>query len=155
MDDYILTKGNIGEFICQISSELEEHGEMKLKISQNNIGKWGMARLWRSWMSIIADHMAANCVTMPLYIPDSGEPHGNRPFNSNDAHELFTYRFMPADKNGNRKSWAKSNDNAEVADKGERWFALMQVDEWAVEKGIALPHPAGSEFESLTNEMRR
>lgn len=116
-------------------------------VSQGN-GKWGMARLWRSWMKITADYMAANGAKMPLMTREDGSWYGSRPFNEKDAHELFTAQWLGVDENGNRLSWKKS-EGENVADKGQRFIAMMRHQDWCIEKGIALPKPRNSELHEL------
>lgn len=110
-------------------------------------GKWSMARLWRKWMSETASYMANRGSVMPLMTREDGSWYGSRPFNADDAHELFTSQWLGVDSSGNRLSWAKSGDNA--ADKGQRFIAMLRHQDWCVQKGIMLTMPRDSEFNDL------
>ena len=99
--------------------------------------------------------MARNGATMPLCMKN-GAPWGSRPFNSDDAHELFTMTFMPVGSNGLRKSWvlhSDSNNQCEAADIGERLYAMTAMHEWATERGIALPTREDSEYYKLKHNQ--
>lgn len=144
----------------EISSYVCDHfdnggGALKFVITESNgNGKVGMLRLWRKWMSITADFMAANGVTMPLMLDKDGKPYGKRPFNANDAHELFTSQWLGLDQSGKRLSWVMSEgDN--VADKGQRFIAMMRHQNWCIEKGISLPKPRNSEFSELEQQQNQ
>lgn len=122
-----------------------------VELSTGKVGKWGMARLWRSWMSSIAEYMANNGAVMPLVMGKDGSYKKTRPFNAEDAHELFTYHCLGEDENGNRLSWSKSgHDGMRPATKGERLHAMRQVEQWALERGIKLFNPQDSEYNQLT-----
>jgi hypothetical protein len=119
---------------------------VKITIEQHDesIGKWGMTRMWRSWMSSTAEFMAANGSVMPLMTKKDGSWYGKRPFNEQDAHELFTSVHLGNDNKGNRLSWAKSGDD--IADKGQRFLACLKHEQWMVDKGIKFLIPKESEF---------
>ena len=95
-------------------------------------------------MASTAEFMAANGVTMPLMIKGNGEHYGKRPFNADDAHELFTSQWLGNDAQGNRLSWAKSGDN--IADKGQRFNAMLKHEQFMIERGIKHMMPRESEF---------
>ena len=153
MSELVVTTHNLQDAFNQITKELEENPAIVVKISSAYEGKWGMSRLWRSWMATTAQFMAQNGVTQPLYIDSKGIAHGSRPFNEKDAHELFTMRWLGTDENGNRLSWAKSNkEGRRKADKGERYHAMCKHEEWCLERGIALMKPRNSEFEQIRKE---
>jgi hypothetical protein len=117
-------------------------------------GKWGMARIWRSWMSSTADYMAARGAVMPLCTKPDGSWYGERPFNKEDAHELFTYQLLGADKDGNRLSWSREGrEGMRPATKGERFLAMVKHEQWALERGIRLFKPAESEYAQLEREQ--
>ena len=154
MKDYILTKSNINEFFNDIQQELEKDPAIVISSQSANTGKWGMARLWRSWMGTTAKFMSSNGVTMPLMIKVDGNQFGKRPFNEVDAHELFTSIHLGTCENGIRLSWRKSGEgNGRPATKGERWDALRRHENWCVEKGIILLKPRNSEYEQLTQQQ--
>lgn len=150
-----VSKENVSQFIEKIKAYVEKHGLVSATIEKHeSIGKWGMSRLWRKWMSQTADFMAKNGVTMPLMIDKSGRHYGSRPFNAEDAHELFTSQWLGVDKNGSRLSWAKSDhDGMKAATKGERFLAMQRHQSWCIEKGIDLFIPADSEFMELEKEQ--
>lgn len=138
----------------QVSGHVIDHfesggGALKFAITESNgNGKWGMARLWRKWMDITATFMAHNGAVMPLMIDKDGNPYGSRPFNANDAHELFTSQWLGLNEKGERLSWKKS-EGVNTADKGQRFVAMMKHENWCVEKGINLPKPRNSELAEL------
>ena len=72
MKDYQLTRHNLEEVFNELQSMLEEKPVIVLSAQDGNTGKWGMARLWRAWMSTTAKFQAANGVTMPLMISSKG-----------------------------------------------------------------------------------
>lgn len=154
MKDYPVTKRNLHEFMNEIQSELDEYPALIVSTQQANTGKWGMARLWRAWMQSTADFMANNGVTMPLMFDANGNAYGKRPFNAQDAHELFTRQHLGVDENGERLSWAK-NGNQRKATKGERFNALQRHEAWASERGIILFKPRGSEYDQLEKEQNK
>jgi len=135
-----------------------ESGEIKFPVdvstSKDGIGKWSMSRLWFAWMNSVAKWMSAQGVTMPLAVRASGELYGRRPFNADDAHELFSMQLLGCDADGTRLSWAKSpHDGMRVATKGERLHAMLRMEVWATDRGIVLLNPRDSEYRKLTQEM--
>lgn len=138
----------------EIQIELEEYPLLIVNTQQMNTGKWGMAKLWRAWMETTAKFMADNGVSMPLMYDKSGKPYGSRPFNANDAHELFTRQHLGVDERGDRLSWAK-NGTQRKATKGERFNALQRHEAWASERGIILFKPRGSEYDKLEQEQNQ
>ena len=153
MQDYQLTEYNLPEYIIYLQEMLKETPVILMSGKDANTGKWGMSRLWRSWMSTTADFMAGNGVTQPLYIDSKGNFHGKRPFNKEDAHELFTYNWMGTDSDGRRLSWAKKDSKERrAATKGERYHAMKLHEQWAIEKGIILINPIDSEYRELQQE---
>jgi len=151
--EYQLTAHTLAEVFNGIQNQLNEDGFLIVTVQKPNTGKWGMARLWRQWMTTTAKFMAENGCTMPHYQTKSGDMVGSRPFNASDAHELFTSRWLGLDENGKRLSWSKSGDeDKRAATKGERFNAMRLHDQWALEKGITLLQPRGSEYEQLQNQ---
>jgi len=154
--DYQLTNHNIEGFFKEVQNELKEHPVIIVTTQNASIGKWGMARLWRSWMSTTADYMAANGCIMPLMLKFDGGHYGKRPFNKGDAHELFTCQHLGVDAAGIRLSWAKKDhDGMRAATKGERFNALFKHEIWATERGIILFKPRGSEYDKLEQEQNK
>lgn len=125
-----------------------------VKISDGNIGKWGMARLWRKWMATTAEYMAGQGCVMPLMIGKDGKHFGQRAFNAEDAHELFGHKWLGVDANGDRLSWSKQGrDGLRPATKGERFLAMQQHERWATERGIRILKPRKSEYCQLEQEQ--
>lgn len=154
MKEYQVSSHNLQKFMDEIQSELEEYPLLIVSTQQMNTGKWGMAKLWRAWMESTAKFMAGNGVSMPLMYDKNGNPYGSRPFNANDAHELFTRQHLGVDESGERLSWAK-NGTQRKATKGERFNALQRHEAWASEKGIILFKPRGSEYDKLEQEQNQ
>ena len=154
MKDFALTKGSFEGFFNEIQNELEVNPLIVVTTQSGETGKWGMARLWRSWMGSTAKFMAANGATMPLMIGKGGRNFGKRPFNADDAHEAFTSRCLGVDANGTRLSWSKKGrDGMRPATKGERFNALRKHEVWCVERGIQIINPRDSEYNQLAEEQ--
>ena len=94
MPDLMVTRGNLDEAMALIQDEIERNHVALVSVSSGTTGKWGMSRLWRSWMNSVAKWMASQGVTMPLAVKASGELYGARPFNADDAHELFSMQLQ-------------------------------------------------------------
>ena len=153
MSDYQITKETAAKTLQEAISGLESGKLYDVSINERNIGKWSLSRLWRAWMSDIAKWMSANGATMPLVIGANGEFSGQRSFNADDAHELFSVMTLGTDKDGNRLSWSKSGrDGCRPASKGERVLAMQRVEAWSSERGIKLLNPADSELRKIKNE---
>ena len=120
-------------------------------IEEPSSGSMSMKNLWWSWMQTTAAFMAGNGVTMPLMINARGEYYGSRPFDKNDAHELFTSKWMGTDENGKRYSWKVRNpaENERIATKSMRLHAMEEHQCWCVKRGIKLLNPEDSEFRKL------
>ena len=147
MKDYVVTEDTIEDVVAILKEELQTTNGLLLTTQDPSIGKWGMAKLWRMWMSETAKFMAANGSVMPLMIGKDGKWFGDRPFDSNDAHELFTRQWLGIDGEGKRLSWAKDDrDGMRKATKAERYIAMMKHEDWCVEKGIILMVPRESEY---------
>ena len=156
MKEYPLSKDNLERFLQDIQFELSSTPNLIVSTQDANTGKWGMARLWRAWMSSTAKFMAANGCTMPLMLKEDGKAYGSRPFNKDDAHELFTSQWMGVDAQGIRLSWAKQEHSGmRAATKSERFFAMLKHEQWAIEKGITLLKPRGSEFDKFVSESEK
>lgn len=126
---------------------------LKFTVTEHNgTGKTGMLRLWRKWMAITADYMSANGSKMPLMTRSDGSWYGSRPFNSDDAHALFTSQWLGLNEKGERLSWVMS-DGENVADTGQRFRAMLQHEDWCLEKGIKLPQPRNSELHELKGKQ--
>ena len=153
MSEQVVTAHNLMKFMDELQTELESEPVLLVTTKTGKIGKWGMARVWRAWMSDTAKWMAKNGATMPLYVKSDGSVYGNRPFNKDDAHELFTSQWLGVDKNGDRLSWAKrAHDGMRVATKGERFLAMQRHEQYATERGILLFNPRDSEYQQIKGE---
>jgi hypothetical protein len=142
-----VSQGNLEEVMFELEKEITKYNVIVLDSNPLSTGKWTMTRLWRSWMSTIAEFMTNNGATMPLMIKKDGSHYGKRPFNKNDAHDLFVSQYLGVDNNGLRLSFAKtSHDGMRAATKGERFNAMLKVEIWAIEKGIKLMQPRTGEF---------
>ena len=156
MDKFLLTEESYFIFLKEINNELSQGAVYVTTNRPGSIGKIGMLKLWRAWMKNTAEYMAEKGVTMPLMIaPDKGN-FGERPFNEQDCHELFTNQWLGSDENGKRLSWAKNpHDGMRTADKGERFDALRKHEAWSTERGIQLYNPADSEYMKIQKEMEQ
>lgn len=136
-------------------AKLKIGGIAHVEFSDKDPGSVNMLRTWRGWMGETARHMAHMGCTMPLYIDSQGNPHGSRPFNADDAHELFTSKYLGSDESGRRKSWTMSrkDDGTVQASIGDRLWAMDRHLEWATEKGIKLTIPRNSEYTKLKAEQ--
>lgn len=151
--DYPLSNWTIAALFDDLQKHLQHHPNLIVNVQNPSTGKWGMAKLWRSWMSTTADFMAGNGAKMPLMIKQDGSWYGERPFNASDAHELFTSQWLGLDADGTRLSWAKKGHSGmRAATKGERFNALRRHEEWALNKGIKLWIPRESEYNDLQKQ---
>jgi hypothetical protein len=150
--DVPVNNNTIQDYFEELIKEVEEHGTVMCSSQPANTGKWGMAKIWRMWMATTADYMAKNGVTMPLMVNADGVTYSSRPFNADDAHELFTRQHLGVDENGVRLSWAKSGEQRK-ATKSERFNALRLHEEWSSIKGISLFKPRGSEYQNLIDQQ--
>ena len=156
MPDLMVTSGNLDETMAIIQDEIERSHVAMVSVSSGATGKWSMARLWRAWMETTAQWMAANGATMPLGPLESKRQYGSRPFNQDDAHELFTALHGYTDKDGERLSWSRAGrDGMRPATKGERVAMLMRHEAWCSERGIMLINPRDSEYKKLLNEQEK
>ena len=154
MKPVTVTNDNLESFFEDFVRELDEHKVLIVSYQQASTGKWGMARLWRAWMSTTAEFMAKNGVTMPLMVNADGVTYSSRPFNAEDAHELFTRQHLGVDEVGVRLSWAKSGEQRK-ATKGERFNALRKHEEWSSERGIILFKPRIGEYNDLIKQQEQ
>lgn len=156
MKDVPVTIQTLNQVFDQAKTELEKSPLMYMSLVDGNSGKWGMARLWRAWMASTAKFMTANGCIMPLMIKKDGSHYGTRDFNADDAHELFTQKWLYVDVNGERLSWSKSGrDGMRPATKGERFHAMLQHEIWATDRGIILFKPRDSEYAKLEEEQNK
>ena len=101
-------------------------------------------------MGVTAEYMAYQGAIMPLYIDKDGNHKGTRSFNAEDAHELFTIKWLGTDNSGKRLSWKREPaDGQVIADQGQRFHALQRHEHWMTERGIKFINPREGEFASL------
>ena len=114
-----------------------------------------MLGLWWMWQTETGKWMAGQGCTMPLMITPEGKYIGSRPFDKNDAHELFSHKWLGSDENGKRLSWSrdKSHPNCTIADTGQRHHALAQHEVHMTEYGIPFTIPIKSEYRELCERM--
>jgi len=156
MAELQISNYNIDALFDAINEALSKEPLVLVAIQSMNTGKWTMSRLWRKWMSITAEFMAANGVTMPLMLKADGSAYGKRAFSCDDAHELFTSQWLGLDADGTRLSWSKKgHDGMRPATKGERFNALRKHENWCVDKGVRLFVPRNSEYEQLQREQNQ
>jgi len=152
--DYQLTKHNLKDLFDLLQDELEKNPVLVVSSQSGSTGPWGMARLWRGWMSKIGSWMADQGAVMPTVLAKDGTYQNTRPFNQNDAHELFTSKFLYLDSNGERLSWSKKGrDGMRAATVGERYNALRMCEDWATMRGIILFTPRDSEYNQLKQQQ--
>ena len=151
MQTGVKTSDQANDLLARCYNAISDLQAQLPKQEKKESGKWGMSRLWRAWMASTAEWMAGNNIVMPKWMKEDGTySKEKRPFNKNDAHELFTIQWMGTDEHGNRLSWAKEGDeNAIIADKGQRFYALQQHQIWMTERGIKHINPREGEFASL------
>lgn len=156
MPDYQITTDNAAETLAAILDGLESGKVYDMSVSERNIGKWTMTKLWRAWMSDVCKWMVANGARMPLVVTSTGEQYGSRPFSPEDCHELFVMQLLGCDEQGRRLSWSKSGrDGVRPASKGERLLAMQRMEAWASERGIKLMNPRDSEYRKLADDSEK
>jgi len=156
MKDAYLNKFTFNDVVNELQKELETNPDLLITSQNAKIGKWGMSQVWRIWMAATAKYMAGNGVTMPLMIKPDGSIFSKRPFDANDAHELFTAKWLGLDSDGMRLSWAKKDhDGMRVATKGERFIAMLKHETWCTERGVLLVNPKDSEYSRLFDEQNQ
>lgn len=109
---------------------------------------WPMKKTWRMWMGETAKWMAQNGATMPLAIKADGTVFGARPFDANDAHELWVRQWLGVDANGERYKTASD-------DKAQMLHMMNRHVQWAAERGLSLTIPRDGEYQKLNNEMSK
>lgn len=150
MRDYAVTEVGLPAFVRELQAELAGAPVLLVSTQDARTGRWGMARLWRAWMRETAIWMAGRGARMPLVITGEGEFCGEREFTAEDAHELFTARWLGVDEQGLRLSWSRTGrDGMRPATRAERYHALRAHEAWASDRGIILPHPRESEYREL------
>jgi hypothetical protein len=154
MKDVTVTRHNLSDYFSALQDELELTPVIVITTQNGDTGKWTMAKLWRVWMDSTGKFMAGNGCKMPLMTDKNGNPYGSRPFDKNDAHELFTRKHLGVDAKGVRLCWArKAHGGMRPATKGERYNALFKHEMWAGERGIILFKPRGSDYDKAEKEQ--
>lgn len=137
------------KLIDGIQAIIDDGGTARVKYTKKSNGTLSLDRHWRALMAQSAEIMRSYGVTM-RFQSKKGLGAFERPFTPEDAHDLFTYQFMPIGEDGQRKSWSKAGrDGMEVADTGERCRALEQLYAYWLEKGHSLERFRDSEYEKL------
>lgn len=157
MSEHLANHSNVETEMLAVLDEVESiilaGGEARIKVTRASNGTLPLDRHWRALMNQVAEIMRGYGVTM-RFQSKKGLGQFERPFTAEDAHDLFTYQFMPIGEGGKRKSWSKSGrDGMEVATTGERCQALERLYAYWLEKGHNLERFANSEYEKLQGEM--
>ena len=140
---------------CKVFEALDDGEVIQVEYKKESKGSLTMLGLWWMWMKETSDYMAGHGVTMPLMIDSNGKYVGERPFDKNDAHELFTAKWLGTDENGNRFSWSRDKNYPDrlIADTGQRHFALTRHEEYCIDRGIPITNPVKSEYRELSERM--
>ena len=126
---------------------VEDGAIVQLRRTSSDVGSSNMLRTWRMWMAEIAVHGQHRGATMPLMVDRHGEPHGSRPYNSDDAHEMFCNLYLGCNKEGRRLSWSMDPDGEDVvATKSQRLFAMDKVVIWAAENTVPITIPRQGDY---------
>lgn len=153
MKDQLLTIHNLPDVVEMLQQDLAGTPVLMLSTKNPKIGKWGMAKIWRKWMQQTGDYLAGRGALMPVILDKDGKYTETRAFNSDDAHELFTGKWLGVDEAGNRLSWSKAGrEGMRAANRSERYHAMQKHQEWASSRGIFLYHPQDSELRDIEKE---
>jgi len=153
MSKVLLQKLNVSEYDFAVYAAIEDDDPfdgkdvVEVEFKSSKKPSQSMRALFRVWMAETAKFMADNGVTMPLYHRANGEACGIRPFDKNDAYELFMRTWGGLDDNGERVS---SSDKS--GDKGRMLHIMDSHLAWAVEKGLSLTVPRDCEYDRLDRE---
>jgi hypothetical protein len=116
-------------------------------------GSKSMLNTWMMWMDETAAFMRGQGVTMSQYIDSKGEHHGTRMFKKEDAHDLFTSKYLGKDEEGLRKTWSMTKSGEESqASIGDRLHAMDTHAEWCVQRGINLTIPRDGQYRKLKED---
>lgn len=133
-------------FLCKA----ENQGEIRLRPVNVKTGSQSMLNTWWMIVTEVSQWMAWQGAKMPLYVDKNGNWVGERRFTKDDGHEAFTVLFLGTDEQGRRKTWKRSSTTDEVvASIGDRVWAIDQLIQLAVEKGITIRIPEKSEYRKL------
>ena len=124
-------------------AENNNKGIIELRPVNRDVGSLNMSKTWRMWMAEASAHWHHRGITMPHYVDAKGVPHGTRPINAEDCHQMYTMTFMGSDEQGNRLSWKMEggDDGATVATKEQRLFAMDRFVQMAAEYAIPITIP--------------
>lgn len=154
MSEFQLNNNNHKEAYDWVLSLLNEGPYHILTAKNPAIGKWTMTRLWRSWMASTANEMESRGVTVDIK-NSKGQVIGTRKYNENDAHEMFTFKYL-TDSTGKRLSWSKKGrDGMRQADRGERVFAMQNHQQWMLERNISHICPNDSDYKRAIQEQNK
>lgn len=109
---------------------------------------WPMKKTWRMWMSETAKWMAERGATMPLLVNAQGVAYKSRPFDANDAHELFVRQYLGVNEDGERYKTATD-------DKAQMLHMMNLHIQWTAERGLSLTIPKEGEYMKLNGEMSK
>lgn len=131
------------QFHKQIDIDFEKNKCTDYEVyPKGKVNTWPMKKTWRMWMRQTATWMAARGATMPLVIRADGSWHGSRPFNEQDAHELWVSTWLGVDQDGERFKTADG-------DRGKMLFMMDKHLAWAAERGLKLTIPNDGEYVKL------
>jgi hypothetical protein len=132
-------------FVEFAHSLYQKHKHVTWTYTTGEKNSWPMKKTWRMWMSETAEWMTKNGATMPLAIKADGTVLGTRPFDANDAHELWVRQWLGVDANGERYKTASD-------DKGQMLHMMNKHVQWAAERGLSLTIPRDGEYHKLSRE---
>lgn len=154
LSEFQLNRNNQEDAYKWITNLLNEGPYYILTAKNPAIGKWSMTRLWRSWMDSTAKEMAKRGVNM-LIVNGEDKCIGERQFNADDAHELFSTTYL-SDNNGKRLSWSrKGRDGMRQATRGERVHAMEQHQHFMINRGIKHLNPNDSDYKKALQEQNK
>mgnify|MGYP000218137650 FL=1 len=152
--------GSIDQFdICvgKMRNEFLEGGYLKAdyRLTKPRKNTVPMIKTWRGWMGETAKEMAARGITMPLYYDTKGIAHGRRPFNADDAHEMFIRTYLGVDEDNERfKTAIKGETDEEIQEqRGKMLHAMDRHIEFCAERGIFITIPNDDERAKLKREQ--
>jgi hypothetical protein len=158
MKEFILTSPegltSVSGYVCDHFDESNK--PLRITATEKNNGTLPMLRVWRMWMSEIAKFQADRGYTMPLFYDSEGNPHGQRRFNGEDAHEAYTHLCLGCDENGIRLSWAVNSDEYEgrrAATIGQKLHAMQKIHQFCIEHAIPITIPDDSEYAELMRQQ--
>jgi len=153
MKDFIVSKANLHQLMERLQDELKDQSSLSVTTKSPSIGKWGMTRIWRAWMTQTAKYMENEGLRIYVEDADGNRMDDGRPPSAEDAHEYFTRRYLGVDENGHRMTWSAGGDApGRRANKGERYGAMCLHEQWAISRGIVLYNPQDGEYKQLMDQ---